>query len=461
MKNLEDVVRNLVQYKNEKEWFEFKANWFNLDEIGEYISALSSSAALEGEKYGYLIWGVDDKSHEIVGTEFDQDMEINNEPIKHYLARNCNPYINFKFDNVKIDGKRVVVLSIPAAETLPVAFKNERYIRIGSSKEKLKKYPQKEPLIFKVLDSGKPTIVNTPSQYQDLSFEKILFYYKSKGIILNEETFRKNLGLLTDDGRYNIMAQLLSDDSHFPIRVAVFAGKTKADRLFSVKEFGYQFLFFSLEAILNYGDAVNIPLADEKHRVMERKEIPLFDTAVFREAVINAFIHNDWVSGNEPMFTMYTDRFEILSRGTLPPGQSMEGFFRGESVPVNERLSEIGIQLHISEKTGRGVPLIVSKYGREAYEFRENSIAVTIPFAHVDYDEEPAKHAISNPAGLTKIQEKILNEIRNNPNATIAQLSKLVGVGGTTIVKGLSELKNEGILERVGAKKNGYWKVRD
>ena len=48
MKNLEDVVRNLVQYKNEKEWFEFKANWFNLDEIGEYISALSSSAALEG-----------------------------------------------------------------------------------------------------------------------------------------------------------------------------------------------------------------------------------------------------------------------------------------------------------------------------------------------------------------------------------------------------------------------------
>lgn len=133
MKNLEDVVRNLVQYKNEKEWFEFKANWFNLDEIGEYISALSSSAALEGEKYGYLIWGVDDKSHEIVGTEFDQDMEINNEPIKHYLARNCNPYINFKFDSVKIDGKRVVVLSIPAAETLPVAFKNERYIQARKS----------------------------------------------------------------------------------------------------------------------------------------------------------------------------------------------------------------------------------------------------------------------------------------------------------------------------------------
>lgn len=100
---------------------------------------------------------------------------------------------------------------------------------------------------------------------------------------------------------------------------------------------------------------MNIPLADERYRVMERKETPLFDISAFREAVINAFIHNDWLSGNEPMFTMFTDRFEILSRGTIPKGLTIEGFFKGESVPVNERLSEIGILLHISEKTGRGV----------------------------------------------------------------------------------------------------------
>ena len=62
----------------------------------------------------------------------------------------------------------------------------------------------------------------------------------------------------------------------------------------------------------------------------------------------------------------------------------MEGFFAGESVPVNRKLSEIFLQLHISEKTGRGVPLITERYGREAYEFRENSIVVTIPFRWIN-----------------------------------------------------------------------------
>ena len=84
------------------------------------------------------------------------------------------------------------------------------------------------------------------------------------------------------------------------------------------------------------------------------------------------------------MFTVYEDRIEILSRGTLAPDQTLEGFFAGESVPVNKKLSEIFLQLHISEKSGRGVPKIIETYGKEAFEFRKNSIVVTIPFNRLD-----------------------------------------------------------------------------
>ena len=77
-----------------------------------------------------------------------------------------------------------------------------------------------------------------------------------------------------------------------------------------------------------------------------------------REAIINAVLHNYWASGNEPMISVYSDKIEILSRGTLAPAQTMEGFYLGESVPVNEKLSEIFLQLHISEKSGREVPTI-------------------------------------------------------------------------------------------------------
>lgn len=53
---------------------------------------------------------------------------------------------------------------------------------------------------------------------------------------------------------------------------------------------------------------LNIIQADERERVVERKEVPLFENDAFREAVINAFVHNKWVSGNEPMITVFSDR---------------------------------------------------------------------------------------------------------------------------------------------------------
>lgn len=77
---------------------------------------------------------------------------------------------------------------------------------------------------------------------------------------------------------------------------------------------------------------------------------------------------NPWVDGNEPMITVYSDRIKILSRGGLAPLQTKTGFFRGHSVPVNEKLSEIFLQLHISEKTGRGIPVISSEYGEALQE---------------------------------------------------------------------------------------------
>ena len=128
------------------------------------------------------------------------------------------------------------------------------------------------------------------------------------------------------DGKYNLLAKLLSDNSHMPIRVAIFSGKTKADNMYSVREFGNQCLLYSLDEVLRYGDVLNIIQADETDRVVERKEVPLFENDAFREAVINAFVYNLWVSGNEPMLTVFSDRIEILSRGTLALGQTMEVF---------------------------------------------------------------------------------------------------------------------------------------
>ena len=461
--SLIDKVLELCAYDDEQEWFEFKENWFQAEELGEYVSAISNAAAFHYKEMGYFIWGVNDDTHEIVGTKFNQYCDYNKEPYQNYLARNLSPSINFSFEEVEINGKRVVVLLIPPAEEIPTSFKKTRYIRIGSSKNNIKKYPKREIQLFKILDGRVETIETLPAKYQDLTFHKLFGYYGSKGIVLKEETFEKNLKLKNKTGEYNMLAQLLSDDSHIPLRVSIFEGETKASPLFSVREFGNNCLLYSLDALLQYGDVLNIIQADEDNRIVERKDVPLFDNSAFREAIINAVLHNYWVSGNEPMISVFSNRIEILSRGTLAPAQTMEGFFLGESVPVNEKLSEIFLQLHISEKSGRGIPTIVETYGKDAITFRENSIVVTIPFNRLHKLGEK----VGKKLGETNTDRPVLNarrqtiliEIKQNPYISKKELAVKLGISETAIDNNIAFLRKNGFLERIGRTKGGYWQV--
>ena len=144
MANLVTLLDELTSYEFEKEWFEFKSNMKSSHEIGEYISALSNSAASIGKKQGYLIWGIEDEwdeqrqKHNVIGTSFNPDSNAeHNEPLKHYLERLLKPGVNLKFDEINYNNKRIVVLTIGAAKTIPTSFAGKRYIRVGSSKEDL------------------------------------------------------------------------------------------------------------------------------------------------------------------------------------------------------------------------------------------------------------------------------------------------------------------------------------
>lgn len=460
MMNVVDILDEICSYEFEKEWFEFKENFDNDDEIGEYISALSNSAAYFGKKYAYMIWGIDDKNHNPVGTTFNFDKNAKHEePLKKYLERKLSNNVFIDFKEEKYKGKRIVILIISAAKTIPVDWDGRRFIKVGSNKEQLSKFPEREVYLFMVLREGLPTIENTPSKYQDLTFSKLFGYYGSKGIILKQETFKKNLGLLTDDGKYNIMAQLLSDNSQMPLRVSIFDGETKASNLFSVREFGFNCLLYSLDELLRYGDVLNILQADERNRIVERKEVPLFESKAFNEAIINAVLHNKWVEGNEPMISVFSNRIEILSRGTLPPTQTIEGFFLGESIPVNDKLSDIFLQLHISEKSGRGVPKIVDTYGKRCITFRKNSIVVTIPFNWINVVGNKVGNKVCNKKELTNNRKTILEEIRKNPNITTIQLSNTLCISDTAVGNNLKYLKDHFYIKRTGSNKTGYWEI--
>ncbi len=154
--------------------------------------------------------------------------------------------------------KRIVVLVVPAAVQVPIAFNGTRYFRIGSSKVNLAKYPERESKLFDILRNGFPTMESTEAYSQELTFRKLFLYYEDKGIILNQNTFKKNLGLLTKEGKYNLLAQVLSDNSQIPVRISIFKGLDKTSVLYAVREFGNNCLLLTLDKVLEFGDVLNI-----------------------------------------------------------------------------------------------------------------------------------------------------------------------------------------------------------
>jgi ATP-dependent DNA helicase RecG len=151
---LTKLLSGLVKLSKEKEWVEFKENNSNAEEIGEYISALSNSARLKSESCGYMVWGIRDQTHEIIGTNFNpQHAKQGNEELEHWLVRLLSPRLDLKFHNLTFENKNIVILEIPAASHTPVLFKGTDFIRIGTLKKKLKDYPEKERELWKVFDT--------------------------------------------------------------------------------------------------------------------------------------------------------------------------------------------------------------------------------------------------------------------------------------------------------------------
>ena len=154
---------------------------------------------------------------------------------------------------------------------------------------------------------------------------------------------------------------------------------------------------------------------------------------------------------------------EMIVTYEKPPLQTLNDFYKGHSIPVNEKLSEMFLQLHISEKTGRGIPTITSIYGNESIDISDGTIVVTIPFNRINNMGDKAGDKVGDKVGdksLNISQIKVLAEIRNNPNITKPELMIKCSLGKTSIDNIILFLKKNSFIERIGSNKTGYWKVK-
>lgn len=79
MESYYDILNHLLNH-SENEIVEFKAakNNYDVDELGRYFSALSNEANLRERDFAWIVFGVDNKTHEIIGTHFkDGELALN------------------------------------------------------------------------------------------------------------------------------------------------------------------------------------------------------------------------------------------------------------------------------------------------------------------------------------------------------------------------------------------------
>lgn len=301
-------------------------------------------------------------------------------------------------------------------------------------------------------------MVRRESYYSEMRFTKFKMLLIENGYHLEENSFERNFKLRTNDGSYNYLAELLSDENSIPFIFAKFKGKTKAT--FSERsDYGNQCIILAYERMKERLKLENVCKTITNPR--PRRDIYLYDMDAVNEALVNAIIHNDYRI-TDPQVAYFDDRLEIISHGGLPNGLTKEEFFNGVSKPRNEQLMDIFTRLGIVEHTGHGIPVIVEKYGKSAFEISESYIRVTIPFdREVILNHGAISGAISgvNRDELEAKEKIILSEIETNPNLSTRELSENLNIPFRSVQRYISNLREKGFIERVGANKNGYWKV--
>ena len=422
----------------ETEWVEFKKT---TGELREGIISLASMLNKNGK--GILYFGVR-KDGEVVGQQIgDRTMR----EISQGIANAIKPQIIPTIITELCDEKNIIKVTVNGEEK-PYSAYGKYYMRSADEDREISP-GQLRTLMLSIAD----TIVNIEANNQELTFEQLKTLYAGNELTLRENTFKQNLNLLTRNGTYNLMASILADVNSYSIKVAVFRGSDKTD-LMKRNEYGYKCMLVAVKQVLDYIEALNETTVDLSGSL--RKESKLFDFSCFREAWLNACLHNRWSRQTPPAVYVFDNRIEIVSVGGLPEGLTLEEFYEGKSKPVNLELQQIMVQLDYIEQTGHGVPLIVSRYGKEVFDITENFITVTIPFNNVK-----EKGRLQRDEGFVpdECDRKILNLMEEDSGITVRGLSEQMGLGMTTITKHIRVLREMGVIEREGSKKSGQWRV--
>ena len=373
-KTLEETLSMLIS-RCENELVEFKEAKGNYDthKLGQYFSAISNEANLKNKQYGWLIFGVQDKDHHIIGTNYKDMKSL--EKLKHEIATSTTGGISFMdiFELYpKVDGKqkRVVMFKIPSAVTaIPTGWKNRYYGRDGESLTSLSQEEIDRIRGQKKRDWSKQVVEGAKIEYLD--HDAIVLARENYKKRANKPHIAEEVNAMTDtefltklkliiDGQITNAAMVLLGNSDFDYLLD-FSPHIMW-RLYDSKGNDKDYEIFNIP-FLTVVDKVYTKIRNLTYRYMPNQmtlfptETQQYDSWVFRELLNNSIAHQDYTIGGRIYVNEFEDKVKITNPGSFLPGEIQPVLVPSYSPPYyrNQLLTQAMSSFYMIDTASMGI----------------------------------------------------------------------------------------------------------
>lgn len=458
MTDIYSIFNNLRSH-HEDEVIEFKKAEcnFDFDDLGKYFSALSNEANLRNQEFAWLVFGVQDKTRDIIGTSYKNSL-VSQQKLKQDLAQHLTDNNTFReIYELEIEGKRVLLFQVPAAPYgIPIAWKGHFYGRRGESLVALDMNKYDEIRRQTIVHDWSAAVI-PEATIDDLDkdaiakarieFKKRNPKYSDDMNVWSDETFLKKARLTKNGKITNTTIILLGkEESEYMINPAVakirWNLKTLDNQDKDFEIFSVPFLLSVEEVFKKIRNLKLRYILDEKSLFPE--ELLRYEPFNIRELLQNCIAHQDYTKGARINVVEFEDdhlvfsnygRFIPRSVETVITNDSPEEYYR------NPFLVEAMRNLNMIDTQGGGI--------RKVFNYQRSRL-----FPMPDYD-------LSNDKVKATLTGRIINDdfariLFNNPKLSLLDIMTLDKVQKKLAIteKEYKRLKKMGFIE--GRRPNIY-----
>ena len=367
--NPTELINSLRALPKETDWVEFKVNKFDAVSTGQYVSGLANAAMFAREVHAYLVWGIEDGTHAIVGTNVRlAAAKKGDEEFLLYLSKFLRPSINVYHREIDIEGKHVEMLIIEPGYIQPVSFQKMEYIRVATSLKPLADYVQRQRALWAITSSysfEEATIaahMSADDIFEHFAIKKFLelLGFEGRGRS-NMLTNLEDRNLIRDNkqGGFEIFALLAMccarNLNDFPlmrnrgVRVITYKGNDKYDS--ESDDEGRRGYIIGFESLLTH-ILDRIPSAEE---MQHGRRVRVFDIPqdAIREFLANSLVHQDFTQPGRPLIEIYKDRVRFINPGV--PLIEIDRFIDAPPTARNQNFVQLMRHSGYCEDRGSGV----------------------------------------------------------------------------------------------------------